>query len=124
MNDLIAAQATPAGSSALAVIRLSGDGAISLIEKLMQLDEGRLAGMRRSVGAIFRGDTELDTLVAISWPDGRSYTSLAKTGSRSRPSSDVRTETGWKKSAPSELRQTVALPLPATIRRVWASMSR
>ncbi len=69
-SDLIAAMATPPGSSAVAVVRLSGPGAVELVEKLMGLHRGRLSGMRRKVGD-FSG---VDRLVALSWPQGASYT--------------------------------------------------
>jgi tRNA modification GTPase len=74
MNDLIAALATPAGRSAMAIVRLSGQGSIDLVESLMKLDSGRLRGMRRAVGSIYRGHQEVDSVVALSWPEGKSYT--------------------------------------------------
>ncbi len=69
-SDLIAARATPDSVSAIAVVRLSGRGASKAVELLMGLEEGRLSGMKRVLGD-FR---ELDQVVAISWPEGRSYT--------------------------------------------------
>lgn len=69
-SDLIAAQATPEAVSAISLVRLSGRGASRIVESIMGLPEGRLRGMRRSVGD-FDG---IDHLVAISWPEGRSYT--------------------------------------------------
>jgi tRNA modification GTPase len=74
MSDMIAAQATPAGRSALAVIRISGGGAHSLVEKIMHLTNGRLSGMRRAVGPLYGGEGIVDSVVALSWPEGRSYT--------------------------------------------------
>jgi len=74
MSDMIAAQATPAGRSALALVRMSGEGVHSLVERLMHLSEGRLSGMRRVVGPLYDGESVLDTVVALSWPEGRSYT--------------------------------------------------
>lgn len=69
-SDLIAAKATPEAVSAISLVRLTGRGASRIVESIMGLPEGRLRGMRRSVGD-FDG---LDHLVAISWPEGRSYT--------------------------------------------------
>lgn len=69
-GDLIAARATPDSVSAIAVVRLSGRGALKTVEAAMNLQPGRLAGMRRAVGN-FAG---IDSLVALSWPQGRSYT--------------------------------------------------
>ncbi len=69
-NDLIAAIATPEAVSAISVVRLSGRGASATVEKLMNLEQGKLTGRRRAVGD-FAG---IDYLVAISWPFGNSYT--------------------------------------------------
>jgi len=69
-NDLIAALATSDSVSAIALLRLSGKGASKTVEELMKLEPGRLAGMKRAVGD-FAG---IDFLVAISWPEGKSYT--------------------------------------------------
>ncbi|MBD3278964.1 MAG: hypothetical protein GF388_11750, partial [Candidatus Aegiribacteria sp.] len=72
--DIIAALATPEGSSALAVVRISGRGSIGMVERMMGLKRGRLSGTRRKVGAIGKGVEEIDQVVALSWPEGRSYT--------------------------------------------------
>ena len=69
-NDLIAAQATPEAVSAISLVRLSGKGASSTVEKIMNLKPGKLTGRKRAVGD-FAG---IDYLVAISWPFGKSYT--------------------------------------------------
>lgn len=69
-DDLIAARATPESVSAIAVVRLSGRGASATVEQIMELEPGRLKGMRRKVGN-FAG---IDSLVALSWPAGKSYT--------------------------------------------------
>jgi len=68
--DLIAARATPDSISAIAVVRLSGRGALRTVERLMNLEPGRLNGMRRVLGDL----AGIDKLVAISWPVGKSYT--------------------------------------------------
>jgi len=72
-NDLIAALATPDAVSAIAVVRLTGEGAAEAVEAIMKLPSGRLKGMRRVFGD-FAG---IDDLVAISWPGDRSYTGEA-----------------------------------------------
>lgn len=69
-NDLIAALATPEAVSAISLVRLSGKGASSTVEKIMNLKPGKLAGRKRAVGD-FSG---IDYLVAIAWPCGKSYT--------------------------------------------------
>lgn len=69
-SDLIAARATPDSVSAIAVVRLSGRGASKTVEMLMGLDQGRLSGMKRALGEF----SKVDEVVALSWPEGRSYT--------------------------------------------------
>lgn len=69
-TDIIAAVATPPGLSALAVVRLSGQGSSALVEGLCGAATGRLSGMRRLLVEIPGvGDT-----VALGWPEGKSYT--------------------------------------------------
>lgn len=72
--DIIVALATPEGASALAVIRISGKGSAGMVERMMGLKKGRLQGTRRKVGQIGTDGKEIDQVVAISWPEGRSYT--------------------------------------------------
>ena len=72
--DVICAPATPEGTSALAVIRMSGRGSFRMLESLMGLEPGRLDGMRRKLGPVRRGPRIIDSVVALSWPPGRSYT--------------------------------------------------
>ncbi|MBD3369331.1 hypothetical protein GF402_03090 [Candidatus Fermentibacteria bacterium] len=74
-GEIIAAWATPPGVSALAVVRLSGDGCVRLAEALLGLEDGRLSGgMRRARGEVRRQNHTVDEVVAFSWPEGRSYT--------------------------------------------------
>lgn len=72
--EIICAPATPEGTSALAVIRVSGEGSFDLVEKIMSLKSGRLKGMKRKLGLIRENEKIIDEVVAISWPGGRSYT--------------------------------------------------
>ncbi len=72
--EIICAVATPEGTSALSVIRISGTGSFELLENIMSLEKNRLRGMRRKVGRIFKGDRTVDEIVAVSWPEGRSFT--------------------------------------------------
>ena len=71
---IICAPATPEGYSALAVIRVSGNGSFDLIEKVMSLKTGRLRGMRRKLGVISEKGEVIDEIIAFSWPAERSYT--------------------------------------------------
>ncbi|MBN1435140.1 50S ribosome-binding GTPase [Candidatus Fermentibacterales bacterium] len=74
-GDIIVARATAGGRSALAVVRLSGEGCAQLVEGRMGLDPGRLSGARRAVGLFRSGSGEaLDQVVALSWKKGSSYT--------------------------------------------------
>lgn len=72
--EIICALATPEGTSALSVIRLSGKGSFELIENIMLLERNRLRGMRRKVGNVTENKRIIDEVVAISWPEGRSFT--------------------------------------------------
>lgn len=72
-SEVIAALATPRGDSALALVRLSGDGCASMVEDMLDLGDGRLSGMRRTVAHI-PGAAQGADVVAVSWPSGRSYT--------------------------------------------------
>lgn len=69
-NDIIGAVATPPGLSALAVVRLSGPGCAALVEGLCGASSGRLSGMRR----LFVEIPGAGDVVALGWPEGRSYT--------------------------------------------------
>ncbi|OPL19679.1 MAG: hypothetical protein AVO35_01525 [Candidatus Aegiribacteria sp. MLS_C] len=73
-KGIICAVSTPEGRSAIAVIRVSGSGSASVVEHLMGLEKGRLRGMRRKTGVIRRAGVELDSVVALGWPEGSSYT--------------------------------------------------
>lgn len=72
--EIICAPATPEGYSALAVIRVSGNGSLDLIERIMTLKTGRLRGMRRKLGVISENGMVIDEVIAFSWPAERSYT--------------------------------------------------
>ncbi len=72
--EIICAVATPEGMSALSVIRVSGKGSFELLENIMSLEKNRLKGMRRKVGRIFEEGNTIDEVVAVSWPEGKSFT--------------------------------------------------
>lgn len=74
-NAMIAAPATPPGRAALAVVRTSGRGCCALVERLMRLEEGALAGGRmRRVGTLYGCGGPVDEVVALYWREGASYT--------------------------------------------------
>ena len=72
--EIICAVATPTGTSALSVIRVSGKGSCELVEDIMSLERDRLKGMRRKVGRIADNGRTIDEVVALSWPRGKSFT--------------------------------------------------
>ncbi len=72
--EIICALATPEGTSALSVIRVSGKGSFEIMEDVMLLERNRLRGMRRKVGNVTENKRIIDEVVAISWPEGRSFT--------------------------------------------------
>ena len=72
-RDVIAALASPAGESAIAVVRAGGEGCLALVERIFSLEEGRLVGMRRAL-AQCPGTTPGTEALLISWPSGRSFT--------------------------------------------------
>lgn len=73
-GDVIVAPATPRGISALAIVRLSGRGCSSLVEGILAMPAGRLRGMRRAIGSVGGSSAPGASVVAISWPEGRSFT--------------------------------------------------
>lgn len=74
----IAAIATPAGDGALGVIRISGDDAISIADKVFFAFSGKklgsLEGYRAAYGEIKDGDTVLDDAVALVFRAPHSFT--------------------------------------------------
>ncbi len=74
-QEAIAAPATPRGTSALAMVRLSGRGCGRIVESLMRIPEGSLAeGRMRRVGEVYGPEGSVDSVVAIYWREGASYT--------------------------------------------------
>ncbi|MDA1340150.1 MAG: tRNA uridine-5-carboxymethylaminomethyl(34) synthesis GTPase MnmE, partial [Verrucomicrobia bacterium] len=70
-KDTITACATPPGTSALALIRLSGPGSISIAEKL----SGKQLPPRSPLPTHLRlQETILDEVVITTWPKPKSYT--------------------------------------------------
>lgn len=69
-EDLIVALATANTVSALAVVRLSGQKALLVVEELMNLPINYFTKKKRAVGNF----ADLDYLVAIAWASKRSYT--------------------------------------------------
>lgn len=74
----IAAIATPAGEGAMGVIRISGENALSVADKVFTAFSGKplseLKGYRAAYGEIKNGDTVLDDAVALVFRAPHSYT--------------------------------------------------
>lgn len=69
-NELIVALATANSVSALAVVRLSGENALSTVATLMGLPVDHFKKKKRAVGNF----ADVDYLVAIAWSSKKSYT--------------------------------------------------
>ena len=78
MNDIIAAISTPMGRGGVAVIRISGDGALVVGDKLFRPKSGRrvseLDGGRAVYGSIIKDGREIDDGIATVFRAPRSYT--------------------------------------------------
>lgn len=78
MNDIIAAISTPMGRGGVAVIRISGDGALDIGDKMFRPKSGRrvseLDGGRAVYGSIIKDGREIDDGIATVFRAPRSYT--------------------------------------------------
>lgn len=73
MKDVICAIATPPGRSAIAALRLSGEGSISLLSAAF-VSKRELAPRELTFGRLTDGDTVIDECMAAVFPAPRSYT--------------------------------------------------
>ena len=77
-SDVIAAIATPRGNAAIAVIRVSGEGAIALCDVVFTPKTGAPLASRRgwtcALGEVRDGDEAVDTVVATVYRAPKSYT--------------------------------------------------
>lgn len=74
-NDIIVALATPPGVGAIGIIRLSGNGAIELVD--LMFPSKQLINQQANtlhVGVLVDGDTKLDEVVVSLFKSPRSYT--------------------------------------------------
>ncbi len=78
MSRTVAAIATPLGESSIGVIRISGDNAIEIADKVFCAFSGKLLaaleGYRAAYGEIKDGETVLDDAVALVFKAPKSYT--------------------------------------------------
>lgn len=78
MSDTIAALSTPLAPGGIGVIRISGDGAIEIADRVVRTTSGKalssLKGYTAAHGKAFEGDELLDECVALVFRAPRSYT--------------------------------------------------
>ena len=74
LQDTITAPATPAGVSALAVVRVSGKEAISIVNSCFDKDISNADGYTIHYGHIVDGDTRVDEVLASVFRNPHSYT--------------------------------------------------
>jgi|TARA_B110000902_G_C14202329_1_gene548282 tRNA modification GTPase len=74
LQDTITAPATPAGVSALAVVRVSGKDSISIVNKCFSKNIAQADGYTIHYGHIVDGDTRIDEVLASVFRNPHSYT--------------------------------------------------
>ena len=74
LQDTIAAPATPAGVSALAVVRVSGKDAIEIVNKCFDKDIATADGYTIHYGHIIDGDKRVDEVLVSIFKNPHSYT--------------------------------------------------
>ena len=74
LQDTITAPATPAGVSALAVVRVSGPDAITIVDKCFTKSIIKADGYTIHYGHIIDGDTRVDEVLASVFRNPHSYT--------------------------------------------------
>ncbi|MDR1885674.1 MAG: tRNA uridine-5-carboxymethylaminomethyl(34) synthesis GTPase MnmE [Synergistaceae bacterium] len=77
MDDVIAAVATAWGEAAIAIVRLSGGGAVRLVDKFFRRARGPLSSepaRRLALGRFISGGEVVDEVLAVRFERGSSYT--------------------------------------------------
>lgn len=76
INDTIAAISTPLGTGGISVIRISGDSAISVAEKVFKGTKplSDMAGYTAQFGHVYSGENQLDECIATVFLAPKSYT--------------------------------------------------
>ena len=76
MNDTIAAISTPLGEGAIAVLRMSGPGAVEIAEQVFRgkLRAGAAMARVQQLGGVFDGDRRLDDVLLTVFRAPHSYT--------------------------------------------------
>jgi tRNA modification GTPase len=77
-NNIIAAVSTPAGVGGIAVVRLSGDGCIGLVDSIFKSPSGNKLSSRKPntvhFGSVFQGETVLDEVLVSIFKAPYSFT--------------------------------------------------
>jgi tRNA modification GTPase len=73
MEDTITAIATPPGTGGVAIIKISGSGALSILERVFS-HRGKYGHAKMEYGRVMDGDTVLDSGYAVAFYAPRSYT--------------------------------------------------
>ena len=78
MSHTIAAVATPLSAGGIGVIRISGDDAIEIADRVIKTTSGKalssLKGYTAAHGKVYDGDEMLDECVSLVFRQPRSYT--------------------------------------------------
>lgn len=78
ITDTIAAISTPLGEGGVSTVRISGDDAFSIAQKIFKSknnkDLSAMAGYTAAFGAVYDGDERLDEAVALVFKAPKSYT--------------------------------------------------
>ncbi len=78
MGKTIAAVATPQGEGGIGIVRISGDGAIDIADKVFRSQSGKAlrdaAGYTALFGGVWRDDEKIDEAVALVFRAPKSYT--------------------------------------------------
>lgn len=73
-EDTIAALATPPGKSALAVLRMTGSGALAVLRKCIPGFNGEIAPRRATLADIKEGEFDIDRAIVLYYRAPHSYT--------------------------------------------------
>ena len=77
-QDTIVALATPSGSGAIAIIRLSGEGALPIVSKVFQSVSGKIISAQKThtihLGHIKDGEKIIDQVLVSIFKNPNSYT--------------------------------------------------
>ncbi|MEZ4938672.1 MAG: tRNA uridine-5-carboxymethylaminomethyl(34) synthesis GTPase MnmE [Crocinitomicaceae bacterium] len=74
LGETICALSTPAGSGAIAIVRISGSKALSIVNEIFSGNLEEIPSHKATFGVIKNESIQLDEVVVITYKDGRSYT--------------------------------------------------